>query len=332
MLDGGLRAGGDALRITVRLLETAGARQVWAERYDCARSELFDVQDDVVRRIVGTLAGEIERHRLDAARHTRPESWEAYDLWLAGSSALKRPDHASIRRARHLFERAAEREPSLARAYSGLALTLCTEWACFSWNPWVFMRPEPVDLARKAVALEERDHRAHCILGVAELYAGEYEAARHHLRRALSLNPNDADVLAHVSFGMALIGEHELAVETGRHALRLQPHHPDWYLGLLGIALFTARRYEEAIETMAPAPEAFCSVPAFVAAAYAHLGRAEASAPYRATVYRHYRHRLARGEFAEGTSCIGWLLCIDPFRLPSDAEHYADGLRKAGFD
>jgi tetratricopeptide (TPR) repeat protein len=194
------------------------------------------------------------------------------------------------------------------------------------------MQQEAVDLATRAVRLEDRDHRAHCILGVAQLYAREYGAARHHLLKALDLNPNDADVLAHVSFGLALIGEHDLAVETGRHALRLQPYHPDWYAGMVGIALFGARRHEEAIATMAPAPEGFCSAPAFVAAAHAHLGRPHLSAPYRETVYRHYRYRLARSKLPEATSCVSWLLGIDPFQLPADADHYAEGLRKAGFE
>jgi TolB-like protein len=332
VLTGSLREAGGQLRITVRLVETQTGRQRWAERYDCARAGLLDVQDDLVRRIVGTLAGHIERSRLEIARQRPAEEREAYDLWLQGWTALKRSDRAAIRQARELFERAAAKDPTLSRAYSGLALTLWTEWSCYSWHPWVFMQPEPVDLARKAVGLDDRDHRAHCILGVAQLYAGDYDAARRHLRRALALNPNDADVLAHASFGMALIGEHEVAVELGRHALRLQPHHPDWYAGLIGIALFAARRHDEAIEAMAPAPEAFCSEPAFIAAAHAHLGRPDASRPYRETVYRYYRHRLARGQFTARTSCIGWLLEIDPFQRPADAEHYVEGLRKAGFD
>lgn len=332
VLDGRLRTDAGRLRITVRLIETATGRQRWAERYDCARADLFDVQDDVVRRIVGTIAGRIERARLETARRARAEDREAYDLWLEGWSTLKRADLAAIQEARECFRRSATKDPGFARAYSGLALTLLTEWICFSWNPWVFMQPAALDLARKAVALDDRDHRAHCILGVAQLYARDWEGARLHLLRALDLNPNDADVLAHAAFGMALLGEHHLAVETGRRALRLQPYHPDWYAGLIGIALFGARRHEEAIRTMAPAPEAFCSAPAFIAAAHAHLGRAEACEPYRDAVYRHYRLRLRRGEFPAGTGCIGWLLGIDPFRLPADAEHYERGLRRAGFD
>ena len=98
-----------------------------------------------------------------------------------------------------------------------------------------------------------------------------------------------------------------------------------------GIALFAARIYDEAIETMAPAPEALCNTPAFIAASYAHLGRVDRTPVYRETVQRHHRRQLARGLFAEGTSCIDWLIALDPFRQAADAQHYLDGLRKAGF-
>ena len=188
-----------------------------------------------------------------------------------------------------------------------------------------------LDLARKAVELDDRDHRAHCILGMARLYGHDYEGARRQLLRALELNPNDADVLAHAAVAMALIGDHALAVETGRQALRLAPHHPEWYAAFVGIALFAARLHEEAIATMAAAPEALCNTPAFIAAACAHLGRIEQCAAHRDTVYRHHGRQLARGMFPGDMSCIDWLLAMDPFQLPADAEHYASGLRKAGF-
>jgi tetratricopeptide (TPR) repeat protein len=169
------------------------------------------------------------------------------------------------------------------------------------------------------------------MLGVARLYGRDYEGARRQLLRALELNPNDTDVLAHAAVAMALIGDHDLAVETGRSALRLAPHHPEWYAAFVGIALFAARLHEEAIATMAPAPEALCNTPAFIAAAYAHLGRIDQCAAHRDTVYRHHGRQLARGMFPGDMSCVDWLLAMDPFQLPADAEHYASGLRKAGF-
>jgi DNA-binding SARP family transcriptional activator len=332
VLEGRLRPLGERLRITVRLVESASARQLWAERYDCARAEIFDVQDEVVRGIVGTVVGQIEDARLAAAKPRPPGDLAAYDLWLRGWSALRRADLAAIGEARQLFQQAVARDPHFARAYVGLAMAHLNEWACFSWNHWFFLRKEAIDLARKAVELDDGDHRAHCILGVAQIYGRDYEGARRQLLRALELNPNDADVLAHASVALALIGDHDRAVEAGRSALRLAPYHPEWYAAFVGIALFSARLHEEAIATMAPAPEALCNTPAFIAASYAHLGRIGECASHRDTVSRHHRRQLARGLFPGVTSCIDWLLAMDPFQLPSDTEHYASGLRKAGFE
>jgi DNA-binding SARP family transcriptional activator/Tfp pilus assembly protein PilF len=332
VLEGRLRYLGERLRITVRLVAAAGVRQLWAERYDCARAEIFDMQDDVVRRVAGTVIGRIEDARLEAAKRKPSEDLEAYDLWLRGWSALRRPDLAAIGQARQLFQQAIARDPHFARAYVGLAMAHLNEWACFSWNHWFFLHREALDLARRAVELDDRDHRAHCILGLAQLYTRDYEGARRQLLRALELNPNDADVLAHASVAMALIGDQALAVEAGRSALRLAPHHPEWYAAFAGIALFSARLHEEAIETMAPAPEALCNTPAFIAAAHAHLGHREDCADHRETVYRHYRRQLARGGFPPNTSCIDWLLMMDPFQRSADVAHYAEGLRKAGFE
>lgn len=116
--------------------------------------------------------------------------------------------------------------------------------------------------------------------------------------------------------------------EAGRSALRLAPYHPEWYAAFVGIALFSARLYEEAIATMTPAPEAICDTPALIAAAYAHRGQPEKGARYWETVYRHHRRQLARGAFPANTDCIDWLLAMNLFRRASDAEHFANGLRK----
>jgi DNA-binding SARP family transcriptional activator len=122
VLEGTLRPAGRDLRITVRLVETDTARQLWAERYDCPMSDLFNIQDDVARRIVVMLVGRIEDARLEAARHARTDDLVAYDLWLRGWSALKRADLAAIGEARRCFQQAVAKDPQFARAYVGLAM------------------------------------------------------------------------------------------------------------------------------------------------------------------------------------------------------------------
>lgn len=331
VLAGSLRCRGQRLRTTARLVESGTGRQVWAERYDCDLADVFEVQDDVVSRIVGSLVETLESEHLARTRSRHAGDWQVYELWLRGQSALRSPHLSAIREARRYFQQAIARDPGYARAYVGLALAHLNEWTCFAWNHWTFAQREALDLARKAVSLDARDHRARCMLALAELYGRRYDAAHGELLTALELNPNDTDVLAHASFALALIGDSERAVDAGRKALRLAPHHPDWYAGMAGIALFSARHYREAVDTLASAPEAFCNTPAFTAASYAHLGQPQEGASHRDTVYRHYRYQLARGGFPSGFSCLEWLAALDPYQHAVDADHYLDGLRRAGF-
>jgi DNA-binding SARP family transcriptional activator/TolB-like protein len=332
VLSGSLRARPDHLRIRVRLLDAGSAEQVWAERYDCPPSEFFEAQDELVRRIVSSLVGRIEAESLKSAKRKRPTEWAAYDLWLRGWDRLKQPDLKAIREARQLFNQAMVADPHFARPYVGQALAHLNEWACYSWNHWFFLKKDALDMARKAVQLDDHDNRAHGMLGVAEIYAGDYGKAKKCFTRALELNPNDCDVLAIAACALALIGDHGTAVEAGRRALRLAPHHPEWYVVMVGFALFAGRHYEEAIETMSIAPEANCSIPAVLAAAYAHKGEPERGVNYKDTVLRHFRHMVARGAYPSNRSCVEWLLDLDPFQYPADANHYEEGLRKAGFE
>lgn len=332
VLSGSLRASSDALRFTVRLIDSQSERQLWAERYDCAPEGIFGAQDELVYRIVNSLIGRIETARLEQAKRKRPAQWAAYDFWLHGWHRLKQPDLAAIHEARQFFERATKIDPDFPRPYIGLALAHLNEWACFAWNHWFFLKKEALDLARKAVQLDDHDNKAHCMLGLAELYAGDYAGAERHLLKALDLNPNDADVLAHAAGALALIGDHDTAVDVGRRALRLAPHYPEWYVVMVGNALFAAQQYQEAIETIATAPEANCNIPAVTAASYAYLGQPERGVQYKDTVYRHFRQMVARGAYPSDKTCVEWLLDLDPYQHPGDAEHYEQGLRKAGFE
>lgn len=329
--EGRVRQPGEQTVVTARLVEVASGRQLWAERYQGDPAGLLALQEDLVQRIASTLIGRIEHAWLDAARRRPPRDWQAYEFWLRGRGLLRRADLQALGEARQCFEAALARDPGFARAYVGLALAKLSEWTCFSWNHWVFLQADALALASKAVELDEHDHQAHCILAMTQLYRRDYRGGEQRLRHALALNPNDADVLAHAAAGLALVGEHDTAVEAGRQALRLAPYHPEWYAAFAGIALFAARCYEEAIGTMAAAPEALCNTPAFIAASYAHLGREAQGVYYRDTVRRHHQLQLSRGWFPRDTGCIDWLLALDPFQQPGDAEHYAEGLRRAGF-
>jgi tetratricopeptide (TPR) repeat protein len=80
-------------------------------------------------------------------------------------------------------------------------------------------------------------------------------------------------MLASATYVLQALGEAEEAVQCGQTALRLNPHHPDWYLGYLSDALFTARRYPEALAFRVRAPSVMIDSHFFGAALLAHMGR-----------------------------------------------------------
>jgi DNA-binding SARP family transcriptional activator/TolB-like protein len=332
VLSGSLRVHTDGLRIAVRLIDTRSDTQIWAERYDCPLDDVFEMQDEVVQRIVSSLVGRIEVARLNQAKRKRPSEWEPYDLWLRGWDRLRQSDLSAIEDARHFFDQAIAFDPQFARPYVGQALAQLNEWACYSWNHWFFLKEDALNNAHKAVYLDDYDNRAHSILGIARIYAGDYEEATTSFLKALDLNPNDCDVLAHAAGALALIGDHETAVEAGRRALRLAPHHPEWYVVFVGTAFFASRNYEEAVQTISIAPEANCNISAVLAASYALMGMPERALHYKDTVYRHFRRMVDRGAYPSDRSCVDWLLDLDPYQRPEDARHYERGLRLAGFE
>ncbi|MEM7226670.1 MAG: BTAD domain-containing putative transcriptional regulator [Pseudomonadota bacterium] len=331
LLVGSLMTRADGLALTVRLVEVASGRQLWAERFEAAPRNIAAVESRILESIVGLLVGRIEAAEQQRIARVLPAHWQAYDLTLQGWRCLRQSGLSTIRDARSLFERALEKDPRYGRAHMGLAMSHLREWACYSWNHWYFPPDQVLQHARDALALDETDHRAHCMLGLVQIFTKDYERAHRHLERALEINPNDADVLANSAIALAILGELERAVALGEKALRLAPHHPEWYASFVAHAYFAARRYEDAIAIASTAPEAICDTPACLAACHAYMGRKQEAALYRDTVYRHYDNQLRRGWFPANTGCIEWLLALNPYRRQEDEDHYVEGLRQAGF-
>ena len=92
---------------------------------------------------------------------------------------------------------------------------------------------------------------AHTILARIHLYRAEYDQAEKHLDRAMELNPNDAQTLAHACVAFALMGEPALGLEAGEQALRLDPYYPDWYAASLGSNRIATGHYVRTSHTAA---------------------------------------------------------------------------------
>jgi TolB-like protein len=325
-----VRAGIGRLRLSLRLVEAESSRQLWADRFDVDLAGAFEAQDRITRAVTAALAVQIEASELEEALRRPPERLEAYECWLRGMHGMRRGTREADLEARRLFERALEMTPGFARAYSGLSLSYFNDWSCAAWERWDETERKAYDYALEATRLDDRDHVTHCILGRILLYRREYERGIEHLRRAVALNPNDADVLAHACIGHGFYGDPGPAVALEADARAIHPFHPDWYFVAFGVSRFVARQPREALERLERAADLVVDGRAYMAAARAHLGDVEgARADARCFVERFARAIAGGRPFAPEDS-VRWILRVNPLRRDEDRAHLLDGLARAG--
>jgi adenylate cyclase len=316
VLEGSVRKVGSRIRIIAQLVETGTGNHLWAERFDRDLQEIFAVQDEVVRTIVGTLVGRVQAASTEQMKRTPPKNMAAYDYVLRGN-ALPVGSPKGEEEARRMFEKAIEIDPEYGLAHALLVTTLMQAW--FRDNRSAEALDEILEIAKKAVILDPDECVCHMVLGWVCLHRRSYDLAEGHSQRGLELNPNKPVVLAHICELLTYLGRPKEAIDWLERARRLDPYHPGWYWRSLGRALFVARRYEEAVAafnrpaTMPPWAHAY------IAACHAYLGLMALAKQSAAAVLQQ------KGDF----SVTGFAL-KEPFKSPADLEHLLDGLRKAG--
>lgn len=329
-LRGSVRRSDDVVRVTAQLVEVATGTQRWAERYDAPAARLSVLQDDIVARVASTLAIEIDSVRLARARRKPPSSLEAYDCWLRGIDALRGGTPADDLRARGFFERALALDPSFARAHAGLSLSHFNEWSCQAWEVWDDKERLAFEHASRAAALDDGDAQVQIVLARVHLHRRAYDDAARLIDRALALNPNDADVLAHAGLCRAYLGDPRSALALAEKAIRLHPRHPEWYGVSLAVPLFALGRYGEARDAVAAMPRAFVDVPAYLAASAALAGDLVAAVRYREMFEETFVEKITFGRAPEPGEPLRWLEQVNPFRDPAPLATLSDALHTAG--
>lgn len=323
---------GDTVRLRAELVEAAGGRTLWRQRYEIAGRELPRLEEEIAGRIAAALAIQIDASRLRRARRREVADLEAYDLWVRGVDRLRGGTLDEDLEARSLFERALAIDPAFARAHVGLSLSYFNDWSCQAWERWDENEARAFEHAREAVSLDEGDPVAHMVLGRVEMYRRDFDRGARHLDLALALNPNDAEVLIQVALSKALLGEGEDGIALAEKAMRLHPLHPDWYYAFAALAHLFARRIDSGLELARRAWGATVDLPAFVAAGQAERGETQAAAENVRLFRRELREKVLFGREPEPGEALRWILHVNPFRRAEDEAWIVQALRKAGLD
>ena len=195
VLEGTLQREGNRVRVTAELIDARSGFHVWTETYDRELEGVFAVQDEITRSIVDALRVKLA---VPVSAHGQLNTG-VYDLYLQGLYFSNKSSEEDLRRALNFFQRAVQKDPACARAWTGIA------------KVWYFLAdvyvtpldayPASKEAAWKALALDEKDAEAHCYLSEAKrVLDWDLPGADTELKRALQLDPNSAP--AHLFSGL----------------------------------------------------------------------------------------------------------------------------------
>jgi serine/threonine protein kinase/tetratricopeptide (TPR) repeat protein len=213
VLTGSLRRAGTRLRITTQLVDTQTDFPMWSERYDREMKDVFELQDEIARKIAEALRVTLSPQELEALAVKPTENLQAYDLYLRGKRYARRQTRQDLEFALQMFENAVAIDESFALAYAACANACAMFYCNFSRdNVWV-------------------------------------ERAREASGRAVALRWDLPEVQVSQAWVLYATGLHDEAVRMLRKAIE-RKHDCEGAFYLLCRALFSAGRYQEIIDVM----------------------------------------------------------------------------------
>jgi len=276
VVEGSVRKAGNRVRVNAQLLDAVGGAHLWADRYDRELEDIFEVQDDVVRAIVGVLPGRIAEAGVQRRRRNPTSNLSAYECLMRGNHVLYRRGD-NIKTAIGYYRQAIELDADFAAAHAAIAVAEGNS----VWD-LSYYDDNPIDrayeAAKRALELDSGDYRSQAAYGEVLRHLGRHSQSRQHLERAMALNPNSARVLGYWGLLLVYSGDPEGAIDTYHRAVRLDPFSAEYLRReILAEGYYMMREYRKALEVL----ESMLKLPIFyvhqqMAMCYAQLGDTDA--------------------------------------------------------
>ena len=326
VLEGSVRKAANRVRIIGQLFDSLTGVHLWADRFEGALEEIFDLQDQVTASVVGAIAPQLEKAEIGRAKRKPTESLDAYDYYLRGMARIYQyGGREANAEALRLFHQAIELDPEFASAYGMAAI-------CYDFRKASSWMTDPANdvtetarLARRAVELGKDDAVALATSGRALAYVvRDLDAGAAFVDRALLLNPNLAWAWAYGGWIKIWLGEPKVAIKRLARAMRLSPIDPltPGFQHAMAHAYFFADRYDEAsswaAKALRDAPDLQPSL-RINAACNALAGRLEQA-----------QKSMVRLRQLNPTLRVSNLKdVLGPYRNAEDLSRYEEGLRQA---
>jgi TolB-like protein len=327
VLEGSVRKDGNRVRISGQLVDASSGGHIWADRFDGALEDVFDLQDRMTASVVSAVLPKLEWAEIERAKRKPTANLHAYDYYLRALASYRRfGRQGRMEKELELFGRATELDPDFGMAYTMAACCYAVRKTTGCMTDPGKDVPEAARLAARAVELGPEDPFTLGACGWVVAYVvGDLDRGCALVDRALALNPNVANCWQWGGIVKLWLGEPDEAVARFEHAMRLGPLNPYLWISQLGAAnaYMQAGRYDEASAWAENALQNAPDHPACLrihAASNALGGRPERA---RASITR-LLERIPTLRVSNLKDVIG------PYRRAEDAAKFMEGLRRAG--
>jgi adenylate cyclase len=227
LVEGSVRRLGSRIRITAQLIETSTGTHLWAEKFDREVTEVFDVQDEVVRAVAACTQTRLVIREGEIAERTAGAGLEFWTLAKRGQAANYQSRAECWEEAVEIGTELIERFPTRARGHQILAEALYSQLAMGQRQPTSELKDRIVAAARQAARLDPSDEYSLWVYGlILSLLLGRAEEALAVFRQTLSINPNFCRAFELLGNTYCLLNQPEQAISSLEIAIRLDPRDP----------------------------------------------------------------------------------------------------------
>ena len=323
LLRGSIRRSAKRLRISAQLIEAQNGLHHWAEQYDRELGDIFDIQNEIARNVVGAIEPFVLAAESTRAYARSAQDLGAWELVARARTHVWRLNCDDNRAAIEALQRTVDSYPDYEPARS--LLGFCLVFAAH--NGWI----DPTEAMKRgrehtlrAIELDHRTTWGQIALGYLRMMEKRTSEAIAAFETAVRLNPSSAAAHCYLSRGLAFSGRDREAIEHAETAIRLSPMDPEMALvyGCIAVAHYTAGRYDQTLhytgEVLRLRP-GFQGAQRLRCAALAQLGMiAEA------------RQYLEHVRIGQPQLTLQWIREGVPYQTPETMERFLDGMRKAG--
>ncbi len=322
LLEGSQQKNGNRMRVTVQLIDAVDGHHLWSEIYERDLSDLFVVQDDIVRKVVASVAQKVisfegkkainsDSSKLTALLHHLKARLHLFKFTPEGNERAHRENLAAIKA-----------DPTQPYGYVGLAFVYING---HRWGWTKLSRTDALNeaskAAKKAVELAPDFYDSHAAMAYVHLQENDLDRAIARSQRVLELNPNDTNGMSDLAEFYGYAGRADEAEKLLLKAMRLDPLHPDWIKWNMAWVQWLKGNCDDALLTM----NAMSEMPPMA---------------YRVLAIIH----ICLGHQNEAEEAVGRLMEYDPeysitkvrhnyrgkFKYNSDLERVVINLRDAG--